>query len=169
MITLPRAKTKKYQKKSYESTGVSSDVFAQIYQSMLTHPAWMALTPHAQRLYMYCKLQVYSQKRKPCTNKYPEYGNERYFYFNKWLWCETYKLYSEANQASFYRDRDLLISHGFIAIVEGGFTTREKIIYRFSSMWQKWDTPHFKIEANEKSVSMLRKERKKAAEQSVPS
>ena len=118
---------KKYTPKSFESSK-SKDVSANIYASMIQSNAWNNLTNNARVLYLYMKMQYYGQKTIPNME-------QDCFYFHKSLFTKTYLLYKNTSQ--FYKDRQLLIDNGFIEIVGGSTkTTREKMIYRFSSEWQ---------------------------------
>lgn len=141
-----------YQKKSFESTGASSDTSANIYMSMILSPAWKELTANQQRLYLYCKAQYYAEKRKPNDDPLC-------FTMNQSKWADLYGLYKRNNAASFYRDISALIEHGFVACVECGAITRTKSIYRFSSMWQRWGTDSFEVTASDMTMSMQRKTR----------
>lgn len=125
------AKKRKYRPKSFESSIAAGEPSASIFMSMLRSPAWMNLKPRAQILYLYMKAQYYGvrERRKPEQNP-------MYFVFNQALWKKTYKLYS--NNTSFYADRNQLIEHGFIEIVETGKLTRTKSIYKFSDKWSDW-------------------------------
>ena len=152
-------KQKPYEKKSYESAGNSSDVSANVYVSMLLSPAWRELTANQQRLYVYCKAQRYSEKKKPKTEDYPE-GNEIYFTMNQSKWCNLYGLYTVKNKEGFYRDRDALIHHGFIRVVANGQNTRTKTVYSFWDMWRKWGYDDFKVCPCDMSESMLANLRK---------
>lgn len=143
-----------YQKKPFESTGTSSDVSANIYMSMILSSAWKDLTANQQRLYLYCKLQLYGEKQKPNND-------QLCFTLNQSKWADLYGLYKRNNAASFIRDLTALIAHGFIACAECGANTRSKTIYRFSSKWQKWGTADFEVLPSEMTVAMLRKERSK--------
>ena len=49
------ATKKKFKPKAFESTGVSSDVSANIYNSMIFSNAWNDLTKNQRLLYLYCK------------------------------------------------------------------------------------------------------------------
>ena len=149
-------KKQTYQKKPFESTGESSDTSANIYISMLVSPAWQDLTANQQRLYLYCKAQYYAEKKKPNNDPLS-------FTMNQSKWSGLYKLYEKNNAKGFYRDLTALIEHGFIACVESGAATRTKSIYRYSSMWQKYQTPAFTISPSEMTLSMRRK-RVKGAE-----
>lgn len=137
---------RKYFKKHFESTGGSSDVSANIYNSMIMSKAFNALTKNQRLLYVYMKLQYYSQKKKP-------YGKTDMFYFNRFMWNDKYKLY-KGNANSFAKDRDALIEKGFIKIVDDGSTTRTKNVYQFSSKWQKYGTTAFKLDYSEMSTSL---------------
>ena len=63
-------------------------------------------------------------------------GNETVFYFNRELWMDRYKLYTKWQQ--FNRDREALIKHGFIKVIEEGYNTRTKSKYKFSDEWKQW-------------------------------
>ena len=76
---------------------------------------------------------------------------------NRSKWCLLYKLYSDTNRDGFYRDRDALIEHGFIRVIENGITTQTKTIYAFWGMWRFWGGPHFKVTYADMSASMLNK------------
>ena len=128
-------KKRAYVKRDFESTGASSDVSANLYASMLLSPAWRGLTASQQRLYTYCKLQLYGEKKKPKTEDYPD-GNERFFTMNKLKWSKTYGLYRENNAAAFYRDMAALVDAGFVVVVESGRLTRTKSIYALSGAWK---------------------------------
>ena len=140
-----------YQKKLFESTGVSSDTSANLYMSMLLSDAWRSLTAQQQRLYLYCKAQYYAEKQKPN-------GNPLRFTMNQAKWCGLYGLYEKSNAKGFYRDIAALIQTGFITCAECGAATRTKSIYRFSSMWQKFGTPAFEVAPSDMTLSMRRKE-----------
>lgn len=141
-----------YQKKPFESTGISNDVSANVYISMLTSPAWLNLTAQQKTLYIYCKLQLYAEKRKPTDDPAT-------FTMNQAKWSGKYKLYQTNNFKGFSRDMTALIEHGFVACVESGAYTRTRSIYRLSSMWQKWGTEAFEISPSEMTLSMTRKRR----------
>jgi len=150
------AKTnKRYEKKPFESTGISSDTSANIYMSMLRSKAWRQLTAQQRDLYVHCKSQYYAEKKKPN-------GDQLCFTMNQSKWCDLYKLYKKTNAKGFYRDMAALIAYGFIECVECGANTRKKSIYRLSDMWQKYGTDAFLVLPSSKTSAMLRKERKKA-------
>ena len=148
-------KNRPYQKKSFESSGVSSDTSANIYVSMLLSPAWIDLSAQQQRLYLYCKAQYYAEKTKPM-------GNPEYFTMNQSKWAELYQIYKRSNAASFYRDMEALIEHGFIRCVECGSTTRTKTIYAYSSLWQQYGTDSFVVPFSDMTSAMIRRKRKES-------
>ena len=145
------AKKKKYQKKNFESTGANYDVSANIYLSMVKSKAWLSLTKNQRLLYLYLKMQYYSQKRKP--NK----ENKEMFFFNQTKWLNEYQLYSEGNKKSFYNDMEQLIIKGFIDCVSSGKTTREKNIYQYSSRWQNYNENNEHVDTKCMNCSMLKK------------
>ncbi len=129
------------QPKSFESDGRSKDSFARIYESMFESKAFMDLTKNQRLLYLYMKKQLYA-KRKPQAD-YPEieqFKGESLFYFNLAA-AEKYGLYSRTNNKQFYKDKDVLIDHGFIECVSNGRCTRSKSIYKFSGNWKLWKPP----------------------------
>ena len=144
------AKKKKYEKKLFESTGESYDVSANIYLSMVKSKAWLSLTKNQRLLYVYLKMQYYSQKRKP------DKENKEMFFFNQTKWLNEYQLYSEGNKKSFYNDMEQLIIKGFIDCVSSGKTTREKNIYQYSSRWQNYNENKY-VDPKCMTYSMLKK------------
>ena len=131
-------KKKKYIPKSFESTGVSNDTSANIYESMLTSAAFLDLSKNQRLLYMYMKAQYYG-KRKP-RKDYPdieEIQGDECFYFNQAL-AVKYNLYTRSNHQSFYSDIKAIERHGFIKIVSNGRNTKSKSIYKFVGDWKEW-------------------------------
>lgn len=124
----------KYTPKSFESTGDTSDTSANMYISMMKSPAFMDLTTNQRLLYVYMKACYYGQKRKPVE------GDRTAFTFNQCTWIKGneygFCIYSNRNQ--FYRDRNALVSHGFIDVVESNRNQRESNVYRYSDRWQTW-------------------------------
>lgn len=146
-----------YQKKPFESTGISSDTSANIYMSMLISPAWMDLSAQQQRLYLYCKAQYYGEKGKP-------EGNPEYFTMNQSKWSDMYGLYKRNNASSFYRDLEALIEHGFIRCVAHGGASWGKSVYAFSASWQKYGTDGFHIPLTDMTSAMIKKRQPKDQE-----
>ena len=120
------AKRSRFSPNNFENVG-KSKLSATLYASMLQSPAWYALSPKAQQLYTYMKLQQYGQT--PIEG----YGSDC-FVFNQGMYTKTYPLYKTG--AQFRRDRDQLIKYGFIEVVECGRFTRTKNVYKFSAKWQ---------------------------------
>lgn len=150
---------KKYEKKSFESTGISSDTSANIYMSMLLSDAWKNLTANQQRLYLYCKAQYYAEKKKPRDDPLC-------FTMNKSKWSKLYGLYDSSNGKGFIRDMTALIQFGFVSCVECGASSKTKSIYRFSAKWREYDAEHpeqFSINPADKTIAMWHRERKEMA------
>lgn len=142
-----------YEPKDFESDksfliGRNYDTSANIFMSMMLSPAWRKLTKNQRLLYIYCKAQYYGKDKKS-KNELLTYeeklekkkvDTKNRFFFNRELWLNFYKLYSDNGQ--FYTDMDKLIELGFIRAVEKNQTTRKRNIYEFSSEWQKikWRT-----------------------------
>ena len=117
---------------------------------ILSREARVSLTAQQQRLYTYCKLQLYAEKRKPKDDPAA-------FTMNKSKWADTYRLYKRTNARGFYNDMAALIAHGFIICLECGATTRTKSVYKFSSMWQQFGTEAFTVSRSEMTKAMLNK------------
>ena len=141
-----------YQKKSFESSGKTSDTSANIYESMVQSAAWMDISPLQRQLYVYCKMQYYGEKRKPNNDPLC-------FTMNQGKWSDKYGLYEKNNAKGFYRDMTALIDHGFIICAECGAATRTKSIYRYSDMWQKYGTAEFVVLPAQRTSAMNRKSR----------
>ena len=127
---------KKYKPKSFESTGLSSDTSANIFNSMLIHPAFMALKTRQKLLYIYCKNQYYG-KRKPKAD-FPDIESlqsDECFYMNLGL-AVDYGLYTRTGRKEFYSDLKSLCEAGFIECVSSGRSTKSRSIYRFSDKWK---------------------------------
>lgn len=127
----------KYKPKSFESIGNSDDVSSNIYMSMLMNDNWRALTKNQQILYVYCKAQLYAEKKKPIPviRKLNESEQKLVFTMNRSKYIHLYGLYSEGNRQSFKNDMSALISFGFIDIIEDNSNTRQKNIYMLSDRW----------------------------------
>lgn len=143
-----------YQKKPFESTGAGNDTSANVYMSMLLSDAWKDLTANQQRLYLYCKAQYYAERNKPDDDPLA-------FTMNQAKWADLYMLYKKSNAASFIRDIEALIEHGFIVCKSCGALTRSKSVYQFSAKWQQWGRSGFEVLPCEMTLAMQRKRRKK--------
>lgn len=131
----------------FESTGVSSDTSANIYESMMCSRAWKELTPSQKVLYLTCKSQYYAEKRKPDDNR-------ECFTMNRAKWAGKYELYSIGSGRIFSRDMAALITHGFVTCAYADRSPTSKNIYRFSSMWQCYGTPQFKVTQDDWTLYM---------------
>lgn len=145
---MSKNKKNTYVKKTFESNGAKNDTSANIYESMLLSPSWHDLSSMQRVLYLCCKSQLYSEYKKPIEN------NRKSFTMNRYKWLEKYKIYTDANAGSFYKDMEALINHGFIKCIWSGAIARQKSIYEFSDKWQIWDTPQFKVNINEMTSRM---------------
>lgn len=128
-----------YKPQIFESAGVPNDTSANIYESMLTSPAFQHLTKNQRLLYVYMKAQYYG-KRKP-SQDFPEMSHLQgrdLFYFNRSIAVNKYGLYSDNNRKSFYDDIKAVEQHGFIKTISNGRATRRKSIYQFSGDWRNW-------------------------------
>lgn len=155
-------KRKRFVPKDIESAKGVGDTSANIYRSMLLHPACKDLTASQFRLYVYCKSELYGKNRHDLDG-FPAYVRDdpAYFTFNKAKWQKDglYGLYSNSGQ--FYRDMAALIEHGLIDCIQSGYTTRTKSLYRFSTRWQLWGTKDFTVPTSVMTTSMLRELNKK--------
>ncbi len=134
--------------KDFETAHPGGGAFTLIANDMFTSPAWMDLTKGQQLLYVYMKTQYYGAKAHPD-------GIQERFHFNQGLYSKKLKLYS--NREQFRKDRDALISHGFIKCVEDNATTRKSSVYEFSSKWRLFGTTAFYLSLDEIPASMQRK------------
>lgn len=130
------SKKRKYVKKSFESDTTNNDISANIYSSMILSKVWQDLSAKQQTLYLHCKLQYYGQSGRRAVDP----NDNTKFYFNRALWCDTYKLYSRGNQNGFYKDMNILIEYGFINKIESGRVTRTKSIYQYSNKWREYES-----------------------------
>ena len=96
-------KKQKSKPKDFDSTGSSSDTSANIYWSMLSSAAWKSLTAQQQQLYLYCKAQLYGQKKRP-----KEHG-DNCFYMNQAKWRDEFELYKKGNENGFCLIFDIII------------------------------------------------------------
>lgn len=128
---------KKYEPKSFESDGSSSDTSANIYMSMLMSYAWQQLSKNAQVLYVYCKAQYYAEKKKPKTEhrQLTEQEQRQCFTMNKSKWQKLYKIYKSDN-GQFNKDMKQLIDYGFVELLESGKNVRKKNTYMLSNKWK---------------------------------
>lgn len=114
------------------------DGYIRIFYSMLDSPAWNALTPRQQALYIVCKRQPFTSKN-PVDDYEDLYSREdrnNYFYAN-WGRMEGKALYGKAKR-SFYWDLRALCDKGFIECLYNGKSRRQKSIFCFSTKWKEY-------------------------------
>ncbi len=111
--------------------------FTQTYHSQLMHPAYQTLSDGAKTLLMICK----DCRRYSIAGKQGEFypnapkNDPLCFYMNRALLRMYGGGWSSPNK--FRRCMTELIIHGFVTVVETGWTSRTKSIYRFSGAWMK--------------------------------
>ena len=135
----------------FECSPYESKAFVRIFLDMVNSPAFKDLSYKQQLLYFYMKTQFCQKDSKKPNGKHLQ------FYFNRGLYKNTLELYS--NDGQFRKDRDALIMHGFIICIENGSNTRSKSIYQFSDKWQNYGTEKFILQPNQKTLTLLRKEK----------
>lgn len=141
-------KRKKWTARPFESQGqkftdphtgtVRTDTSANIYESMLLHPAFTSLKPRQQALYIVCKAQFYGH-RKPRQDfqELESLQRDECFYLN--LGAVTrYGNYTRSMRKEFYGDMKALEEHGLIKKISSGAATHSKSIYCFSGDWKTW-------------------------------
>lgn len=128
----------RYKPKEFESMCNPDDVSANIYMSMLMSDNWKSLTKNQQILYIYCKAQLYAEKKKPkpVTTQLNEEDKTLVFTMNRCKYVNMYGIYTDGNRQSFKRDMDRLIELGFIELVEDNYNLRKKNIYKLSKNWR---------------------------------
>jgi hypothetical protein len=131
---------KDFEFKPFESTTRTAK-HLRITNNMLESAAWKKLSCHAMVIYMYMK------------SKY-NFNNENDISLT---YAEGQKL---MHKNTFTKAIDELIEYGFIKVIRQSWTSRECNIYGFSSMWQKYGTPEFKIDPRRKRDSTATKNKK---------
>ena len=120
--------------------------FVRIYSDMLFSNAWNNLTPAAKNLYLFCLYARFHQTKTEKQYLAEKYGNDDfdYFFFNESRFIIQdkrdsmhYGIYSKGNGKLFRRDRDLLITNGFIEIVEQNKHRMQKNVYKLSAKWKE--------------------------------
>ena len=135
----------------FECCPQGNKYFVRIFLNMINSSAFKDLSYKQQLLYFYMKTQFCQKDSKKPNGKHLQ------FYFNRGLYKNTLGLYS--NDEQFRKDRDALIMHGFIICIENGSNTRSKSIYQFSDKWQIYGTENFVLQSNQKTLTLLRKEK----------
>lgn len=119
-----------------DGAGCNDVAFAPIHEAEARSPTYQKLSDSAKVTLMICKLcrQYHIGKDK---NDKPRTinGDILCFYFNR----EIQRRYGLKNPNKVRKSLIELVSNGFIEVVESGWTTRTKSIYRFSSKWQQID------------------------------
>lgn len=132
-------KHKRYAPQPYESAKGAGDTYAQIYESMLTHPAFLGLTYRQRFLYVACRAQLYGKKKPRNTEGYreiPELCRDEVFFFGLDD-AFRYGLATERNHQKFYRDLKALVTAGFLDKLADGARGKGRAVYRLSSRWQQ--------------------------------
>lgn len=115
-----------------------ADTSANLYESMMLHPAFQDLTNRQKLLYLICKSQFFGH-RKP-EKDFPDVeqvAGDDCFYLN--LGAVTrYGLYTRNMRGKFYADMKELERHGFIKTVSSGRPTKSKSVYKFLPDWKYW-------------------------------
>lgn len=121
-----------FRPKPFESTGVSNDTSANLFESMLISAAFQDLSKSQRLLYIYMKAQYYG-KRKPGQDyiNVAAYQGDDKFYFSRAL-AEYYGF----NVGTLSKDIQALETHGFITKIAD--SDQHKSIYAYSSEWQRW-------------------------------
>lgn len=130
-------KHKRASPQRYESAKGAGDTCAQIYSSMLTHPAYLKLTYRQRFLYVCCKDQIFGKRKPRNTDGYkemPELCRDEVFFFGIDD-AKQYGIADEKNHGSFYRDMGTLIKAGFIDKLIDGVKGRGRAVYRLSDRW----------------------------------
>ena len=113
-------------------TNGRSNRFIRVYINMMESDAFNSLTKNQRLLLIY----MYAEYN-PSTKTHHPKNNINFFYFNRKKYKSELALYS--NDRQFYMDRDALVRHGFIEVVEAGYLTRSKSIYKYSQNWKRYD------------------------------
>ena len=142
------SRRKKWTARPFESQGqkfedpvtgaIRNDTSANIFESMLLHPAFTTLKPRQQMLYVVCKAQFYGH-RKP-SQDFPDIEDvkdDSCFYMNREL-AVRYGNYTKSMGKELYSDLKELQKRGFIECVSNGKSTKSKSVYRFTSNWKYW-------------------------------
>lgn len=128
------------QKFTDPNTGViRSDTSANLYESMLLHPAFTTMKPRQQVLYLICKAQFYGH-RKPRDDfkEMEDVQSDECFYLNLAAVIK-YGNYTRNMRREFYADMAELERRGFIKTISSGRATKSKSIYRFCSDWKSYN------------------------------
>lgn len=142
--------SKKWTARPFESIGkrfedpytgkLRGDSSANIYESMLLHPAFRTLKPRQQMLYVLCKSQFYGHKKPSDETGYKDidaFKSDMCFFLNLAA-VVRYGLYTRNMRGKFYADMKELQRRGFIEVLSSGASTKKKSVYKFSGNWKQW-------------------------------
>ena len=143
------SRRKKWTARPFESQGqkftdpntgtVRTDTSANIYESMLLHPAFTSLKPRQQVLYLVCKAQFYGHRKpKQDFTELEDVQGDECFYMNLSA-VIRYGNYTRNMRREFYTDMRELEKRGFIKTISSGRSTKSKSIYQFSADWKNWN------------------------------
>ena len=142
-------KKKTFKPQPFESTGISpitgregADTSANIFESMMMHPAFKALKPRQKYLYVMCKAQYFGHRKPMADYKDQEFNiegvrqklDDRAFYMS-WSQVQEYGMYKNGKK-EFYEDMKELARLGFIEVLSNGHANHQKSIYLFSRRWR---------------------------------
>lgn len=142
------ARKRKWTARAFESQGqrftdpvtgaIRADTSANVYESMLLHPAFTTMKPRQQMLYIACKAQFYGHRKPKADFPTTEaVQGDDCFYMNREL-ATRYGNYTKSMTKELYGDLGELQRRGFIECVSSGKATKSKSIYRFCSNWKDW-------------------------------
>jgi hypothetical protein len=136
------------------------DTYATIHHEMQVSTAWRNLTAQQKALYMACK-DRYRCKGRNTPSYTDENGklqkHEYWFYMNRSLWADEYKLYAASSHKSFVRDMSALIKAGFTDCILPGQKGKRSSIYSFSARWQKDDPTPTREQMNDSLLHAIAK------------
>ena len=129
-----RKKGSPFQGVDCENVYNDTDSFSAVYHSQITSPAFMALSDEAKVMLMICKdTRRFYMRRYGGTFPDAIRDDPLCFYMNRGL----LRAYGRNNPNKNQRALQELVRYGFIRVVELGWNTRTKNIYRYSQRWKK--------------------------------
>lgn len=134
------------KKQIYESFQTSQPTnFMMIYWDMMDSKAWQELTAYDIQLYLFM-LRKY--RRKVTKGQIWDSNKENISVTKNTTKTNGVidKGYSEVMTGrAFRKSMDNLIRFGFVKLIENGYATRQRNLYGFNDMWQKYGTKEFHI------------------------
>lgn len=134
-----RKKKNKLLYKPFESKHANGR-FIKIACDMHDSPAYQDLSMVQRQLYFEMKYDYIPDK---CRNGVIVPASDKNIFFPKNKWEQLYN----GNWRAWNRDRDALITHGFIKLKECGKISRTPNVYELSEEWKKWEKPK-KVKTN---------------------